>query len=96
MKLQGQLAVEVDDDELLYVNASDFEIAESDWRSIGDGDQQYEVLWVYEGEGFDVKIEAAQFEGRITHVTVSVDGASKVEGQSDLDVVPSDIDPEDD
>ncbi|AVH89349.1 hypothetical protein H8M10_11620 [Stenotrophomonas maltophilia] len=98
MKLQGQLAIEVDGDEVLYVSARDFEIAESDWRSTGGGDRQYEVLWVYEDEGgaFEVKVEAVQSEGRITHFTVSVDGASEVESESDLTVSPSDIDPEDD
>lgn len=96
MYLQGQLAIKGGSDELLYVDASDFEIAESGWRSIGDGDRQYEMLWVYMGEGFEVQVQAAQFEGRISYFDFSVDGAREVDDQSDLSVSPSDIDPEDD
>lgn len=44
-RFSGSVIVTIENQELI-IPASEFELAEADTRSLGDGDKQYEELWI--------------------------------------------------
>lgn len=61
LRVTGFLTVRVNvDDEIsdIDVPAEHFELVEAGWRSLGEGATQYEALYEYAGEDFEIQFQA--------------------------------------
>ena len=70
LKIVGSITIRVKDEDIEILGHG-FGIEEEDRRSLGDGDYQYEALFIYfDPDGrFKVKIQATEFEGKVGQVT---------------------------
>jgi hypothetical protein len=69
IKVTGSLTVEVNvdgKDQELVIEASEFGLEEGDMRHIGDGDYQYEALFIHFGDEFEISFQATNLNGNVT------------------------------
>jgi len=99
LKVTGSVNVEfISDEERIEqeIYGSEFGLEEDGWRNLGDGDRQYEALFIYFGEDFKISFQATYFDGRTTMYPLSVEGQAKIIDE-DIDVeYAGSGDPEDD
>jgi len=87
-KVTGSVSIEIEVDggtEEQEVRGSEFALEEDGWRNLGDGDRQYEALFVFHGEEFGISFQATYLQGRVTCSELSVEGDVKVV-YDDIDV----------
>ena len=80
-KVTGSASIEVDSDgstEEQQINGSEFSLEEDGWRNLGDGDRQYEALFVYHGEEFQISFQATYLQGKVTCYELAAEGSVKV------------------
>lgn len=98
-KVTGSVTVEfVSDGEKIEqeIDGSEFSLEEDGWRNLGDGDRQYEALFIYLEEDFKIYFQATHFDGKTTIYPLSIEGEVKIIDQDiDVELFGSD-DPEDD
>jgi len=61
LRVTGFLTARVNvDDEITDIDipGEDFKLEEDDWRNLGEGATQYEALYVYAGEDFEIQFQA--------------------------------------
>jgi hypothetical protein len=68
------------EDEHIIADAADFGLEEAGHRHIGDGDHQYEALYIYfdEESRFKVLVQATEFEGQLTLHAPRLDGEGRI------------------
>ena len=78
-KLTGTITVECGGERIL-IKAEDFGLEESGNRHIGDGDYQYEALYIYfdEDDRFKVFQQVAEFEGRLNMDSPKLEGEGRI------------------
>jgi len=87
-KVTGSASIEVEVDghtEEQQISGSEFALEEDGWRNLGDGDRQYEALFIYHGEEFEISFQATYLQGKVTCYELSVEGDVKVVDE-DIDV----------
>lgn len=78
IKLTGFLKVKLGE-EILKISADDFSLEEGGDRNIGDGDQQYECLYVYRhGTEFSVEVELTRLDGQVNIYPLTITGEAKI------------------
>lgn len=78
------------------IDGSEFSLEEGGWRNLGDGDHQYEALFIYFGENFNISFRATYFDGQTTIYPPRAEGEARIIDQ-DIDVeYCGSSDPEDD
>ncbi len=81
LKVIGSANIEfISDEEKIEqeIYGSEFSLEEDGWRNLGDGDRQYEALFIYFGEDFKILFQATCFEGRTKIYPLSVQGEVKI------------------
>jgi hypothetical protein len=66
LNLSGTVLIQ-NNDEKMKIPASEFTLAESCDINIGDGDRKLDELYIYEGEGFQVNLNANVINFAITN-----------------------------
>lgn len=78
INLTGSILIEVkSNDEInqIEINSSEFSLEEDDMRKIGDGDCQYEALYIYFGDDFRISFQATRsFNGNVTIYPLKIEG----------------------
>lgn len=79
LKIVGFITVEIDKEEI-EISGEDFSLEEANIRHIGDGDSQYEALFVYRNDEnqFTVSIQATDLDGEITLYSPTIDGKGRI------------------
>lgn len=81
LKVIGSVTIEFESDGESFgqiVNGSEFGLEEDCWRDIGDGDHQYEALFIYFGDEFKILFQATFFDGKITCYNFTTEGEVKI------------------
>ena len=69
LKLVGTITAKIEvegQEEEIIIAASDFSLEEEGMRHIGDGDNQYEALYIYHGDGVEISFQAKNFKGNVS------------------------------
>ncbi|OOF01030.1 hypothetical protein BZG79_15465, partial [Salinivibrio sp. MA427] len=77
LKLVGTITAKIKVDgqeEEVEIAASDFSLEEGDMRHIGDGDYQYEALYIYHGDDAEISFQATNFKGNVSMYPYSTSG----------------------
>jgi len=80
LKIVGSISVKIDDD-VVKIPGKEFGIEESDNRHLGDGDHQYEALFMYfdPDNRFKLMIQAVEYEGQVSQVSrPSLEGDGRI------------------
>ncbi|WP_382430714.1 hypothetical protein [Giesbergeria sinuosa] len=56
------------------IYGSEFSLEEGGWRNLGDNDHQYEALFIYFGEEFEIRFQATYLNGSISVYDLSTRG----------------------
>lgn len=93
LRLEGTIEVNCEGREDI-IDGEQFSLEEGDWRHIGEGDHQYEALFVYSDpeEAYRLQVQATLFEGQLTIYPATLTGTGRIV-KDELDVV-SDGEPE--
>ncbi|MCR6652396.1 MAG: hypothetical protein NVV73_13325 [Cellvibrionaceae bacterium] len=77
----------------IVIPASDFSLAEADIRHLGDGDYQYEALYIYHGDDVEISFQATNFQGNASMYPYSTDGDIEIlEDDLSVEALPYDKD----
>ncbi|MBU2952310.1 hypothetical protein [Marinobacter sp. F3R08] len=57
------------------IQGSEFSLEEDGWRSLGDGYRQYEALFIYFGDDFEISFQVTCRGGHVTRSPYRIDGA---------------------
>lgn len=77
LKLVGTITAKIKVDgqeEEIEIAASDFSLEERDMRHIGDGDNQYEALYIYHGDDAEISFQATNLKGDVSMYPYSTSG----------------------
>ncbi|EGQ9805187.1 hypothetical protein K5N60_000248 [Vibrio parahaemolyticus] len=66
------------EEEEIIISASDFSLEGDNERHIGDGDYQYEALYVYHGGAVEIYFQATNFQGNISMYPYNISGNIEV------------------
>ncbi|MGF1727510.1 hypothetical protein [Photobacterium nomapromontoriensis] len=58
----------------IVILASDFSLEEGDMRHLGDGDYQYEALYIYHGDESEISFQATNFQGNVSMYPYIISG----------------------
>ncbi|QWT46562.1 hypothetical protein [Azospira inquinata] len=93
-KVTGSAYIEVDihgNAEKQQISGSEFVLEADNWRNLGDGDRQYEVLFIYHGEEFEISFQATYLQGTVNCYELSAEGnVTIVEDDIDVEYIGSD------
>lgn len=84
----GTVTVTIGNEEYT-ISAPEFELAEAGTRNLGDGDEQYEELWVADAPLNEDTGESANFDRIHVHVTRFNDGPFEFYGQAEVRGAPN-------
>jgi hypothetical protein len=59
-------------------DGSEFSLQEGGWRNLGDGDRQYEALFIYFGDDFKILFQATYFDGKTTCYDATTEGDVRI------------------
>jgi hypothetical protein len=78
-KLTGTVTVECER-EYIVIKAEDFSLEEAETRHIGDGDYQYETLYIYfdDDDRFKVLQQVTEFEGHLNMDPPKLHGEGRI------------------
>ncbi|HIH2745053.1 TPA: hypothetical protein ACYLN4_000722 [Burkholderia lata] len=87
LRLEGSIDVNCEGREDT-IDGSQFSLEEADWRHIGEGDYQYEALFVYSDpdDAYKLQVQATLFEGRLTIYPATLTNMGRI-AKDELDVV---------
>lgn len=93
LRLEGTIEVNCEGREDT-IDGQQFSLEEGDWRHIGEGDYQYEALFIYSDpeEAYRLHVQATLFDGQLTICPATLSGTGRIV-KDELDVV-SDGEPE--
>lgn len=80
-KVIGSLTIEFESDGEKVeqtVSALNFSLEEYDRRNLGDGDHQYEALFIYFSDEFKILFQATYFGGKATRYECTTEGDVKI------------------
>jgi len=86
LKVEGSLTIEAmvnDETEELVILASEFGLEEGSMRHLGDGDYQYEALYIHFGDGFEISFQVTNMEGNVSIYPYSI--------SDDIEIISDDI-----
>ena len=83
--LTGNLIIQVEDEEL-DISAEEFSLEEEDMRPLGEGDEQYEALFIYfdPEDRFKIQMQATEFEGNIKLFELKIHRLYDFEGSIEI------------
>lgn len=90
VKLTGSIAVTVDD-ETIEISAEEFSLEEGEFRNLGEGEKQYEALFIHtsKDKDFVLHIQATNLNGVATaYETTVYEGNAEIE-EDNLEAVPT-------
>jgi hypothetical protein len=66
--------------ERLVIPAKDFSLEEADSRHLGDGDYQYETLYIYfdHDDRFKVLLQVTEFQGQLSAYSATLQGQGRI------------------
>jgi hypothetical protein len=102
LKLSGSITVETEtsdkEKEQVVISAQEFGLEEDGRRHIGDGDYQYEALYMYsdDEERFSISFQATLFENNITVYPFDISGEASIVDDENFFVETSNNDFDDD
>ena len=93
LRIEGSIEVNCEGRED-NIDGSQFSLEEADWRHIGEGDHQYETLFVYSDpdQSYKLQVQATWFEGQLKIYPATITGTGRIV-KDELDV-ESDGEPE--
>jgi hypothetical protein len=77
LKLFGTISAEIKSDNLaeeIVISASEFDLEEGDFRHVGDGEYQYEALYIYHGNDVEISFQVINFKGDVSISSLNTSG----------------------
>lgn len=77
--LTGAVTITCEDEQII-ADAADFGLEEDGHRHLGEGDRQYEALFIYfdHDSRFKVLVQATEFQGQLTLYAPRLEGEGRI------------------